>query len=856
MGRPRVALVFHPTPSLRRAPVPASRCMRPRAAHPRSRREALRSSASRPCALRCVRLPAPASHAASKHTVCPAARPPFPDAPPVSTGSTHPPRPDASRLHLHLGHALYTRPHYPGMSYAFASDPHAPDGAPEHTIVPLAPDWAPARAGPKIFAAQPHTPEPEPEPEPEFEPQHVPEHDHGLQHDYEPAPVRPELDYYSSARHAPQPAAMPSPVSGAGAGAGAGPAPRSPYSNSFSASPSLSPQPSPPADGPLSLASHYLPGKIGRMHRLGSRRHRGSSPYVDQQRRMGSHYEPITEEDAPSTPTGSTRGSMLGAGAFRRGDPSRWSTLSANLAAAKASPAPAPTLEQLAAAEGSSSPDLPPLGGHRSTAPSLLSQTRFSELALPKQGGGRDAWGPNGGGHAVLGAGGFEDDDGVNFAFASGSNNPTTPRDNPLRQRTVFSVTAKEVLDTYKDDPDTQGERSYVRRVFGGRGSDGKHKRHLRWNKFKWTFLVANTLLTVIAIGGLVGTILTWTNVWAQSDIVRVVNRTELILGTTAAALMFTTAILGWAGILLNNRAFLAVWTLLLWADFAFLVAPGYIAYKRHTFNLEGKMNETWSRALGVDKRRMVQNTLTCCGWFNPTIEASESNLCYARSPLPGCKGRMTRFERKALRWIYTCAFSLVGPHLVLIVVALLASNHITYRFGKGLTPPAYRLNSTTVARIQDDFLTKLTDMYGSDIVPAVLATQARLQHDRRSLPSHDDAASSVHLLPTSASNSAAHPTDPDTRLPITPSSPSESYLLPRSSQSHLGPPLAHADSDAHNPDPDPFADLQHDTDFDPYGGPRTRLPLARSTPPSSYNHTPIAYAQSRDQLMHSNHYH
>lgn len=215
-----------------------------------------------------------------------------------------------------------------------------------------------------------------------------------------------------------------------------------------------------------------------------------------------------------------------------------------------------------------------------------------------------------------------------------------------------------------------------------------------------------------------------------------------IAVSTVAATLFFVSAIVGWCGILLNNRAFLTVWNLLLWVSFAFLVAPGYIAYKKHTFNLEGKTNELWSRSLGVADRRVVQNTLSCCGYYNPAIEASETNLCYARSALPGCKGRFLRFERRMFRYFYTASFALVGPHLALVVVALLASNHVTYRFGKGITPPPYQLDPATARTIKDDFLTQLSHIYGADLVRRVLDTQRRItRRNQRTVPGFSPAS-------------------------------------------------------------------------------------------------------------------
>ena len=241
-----------------------------------------------------------------------------------------------------------------------------------------------------------------------------------------------------------------------------------------------------------------------------------------------------------------------------------------------------------------------------------------------------------------------------------------------------------------------------------------------RWNRFKWTLVVANFVVravifchettsnclqfTVYSIAALVACLLIWFNVWEHADIIRVGNQPELILSTFAAALGILTSLVGWAGILLNNRAFLSVYCALLWAVFALLVTPGYIAYKRRAFNLEGKINQQWSQQLGLAGRVRIQNQLHCCGYFSPFVEATASATCYARSVLPGCKAPYMRFERKVLEWWYTVVFALVPAHIGVILVSLLCSNHITYRFGKGMMPKAYRLDAQSLAAIMDNY--------------------------------------------------------------------------------------------------------------------------------------------------------
>lgn len=247
-----------------------------------------------------------------------------------------------------------------------------------------------------------------------------------------------------------------------------------------------------------------------------------------------------------------------------------------------------------------------------------------------------------------------------------------------------------------------------------GEKDQGKTKPRLRWNRFKWTLFVTNLLMTAYTLTALVFLLLTWFNTLPDADVIRTANHIELVISTIAASLGLLTCLIGWSGILLNNRAFLAIYCVLLWVSFAFLVAPGYLTYKRRTFNLEGKINSQWSREIGVDGRLKIQNQLKCCGYYSPFVEATISQTCYARSLLPGCKAKFLRFERTALENWYTIAFALVPLHLFAIVASLLCSNHVTYRFGKGMMPRAYRLNMSSMAVLMDSYANQLADQYNS----------------------------------------------------------------------------------------------------------------------------------------------
>ncbi|KAI5118506.1 hypothetical protein M0805_004006 [Coniferiporia weirii] len=270
-------------------------------------------------------------------------------------------------------------------------------------------------------------------------------------------------------------------------------------------------------------------------------------------------------------------------------------------------------------------------------------------------------------------------------------------------------------------------------------------KPKLRWNKFKWIMFLSNFVVTAYSLVALIFCLLTWFNVWSHADVIRVGNHAELILSTLAAAVGIITSLIGWAGILLNNRGFLAVYTVLLWVTFGLICVPGYITYKKRTFNLEGKVNSQWSRELGVAGRLRIQNSLDCCGYYSPFVEATVSQLCYSRSILPGCKSPYLHFERTTLERWYAVAFGIVPVQILAIIAALLCSNHVTFRFGKGMMPKAYRLSMNSMAVIMDNYANQLAEQYGSDV-----ASRSRSNIHLDSVPSLHYGASGMSTPPAS----------------------------------------------------------------------------------------------------------
>ncbi|KAJ3556761.1 hypothetical protein NM688_g1847 [Phlebia brevispora] len=218
-----------------------------------------------------------------------------------------------------------------------------------------------------------------------------------------------------------------------------------------------------------------------------------------------------------------------------------------------------------------------------------------------------------------------------------------------------------------------------------------------RWTIHKWCLFLSICTLFAYGTGGLICAVLTWFRAWAHADVMYVADYDVLVLITLASSIVLMTCIIGITGTILNSRPILAVYAVLLWPALISILAIGYTSYKRYAFSLDRKLNLAWSQWYTPYGRLIIQDSLRCCGYYSPLHEASPSSQCYVRSMLPGCKGKLLRFERASLAMVWSTAFGVVPVHIVNIFVALLCANHVTRRFGKGVMPREYRLTSEDV---------------------------------------------------------------------------------------------------------------------------------------------------------------
>ena len=147
----------------------------------------------------------------------------------------------------------------------------------------------------------------------------------------------------------------------------------------------------------------------------------------------------------------------------------------------------------------------------------------------------------------------------------------------------------------------------------------------------------------------------------------------------------------------------LAICTSLLWIYFAFLITAGYMTYKQCNVRSISKANLMLSGlARWVPSDVYISKIVSsdCCGYYSPFDEATVLQTCYARTVLPGCNAVYLGFQKRVLKLWYAIVFSLVLLHVVIMVIGLLCSNHVTDRFGKGMIPKAYQLSMASTAVI------------------------------------------------------------------------------------------------------------------------------------------------------------
>ncbi|CAO3630061.1 unnamed protein product [Mucor hiemalis] len=218
-------------------------------------------------------------------------------------------------------------------------------------------------------------------------------------------------------------------------------------------------------------------------------------------------------------------------------------------------------------------------------------------------------------------------------------------------------------------------------------------KTYKRWTGHKIWLICINCLLFSYGLITLILGLCTYFKLYQRAMVILVGERTILNLVTATGVICLFTSLIGFVGIVLNNRAILAIYNVMMWPCLGMIAAIGYTAYRKNKWNIEGKLSYQWHYNFNSGDRANIQANLHCCGYKSFQDFHVNSNKCYPRTLYPGCKFKYQTFTKQALDLTWIVAFSMIPVHLLVLFSALLCSNHVNNKFGKGLPPKLYHVD-------------------------------------------------------------------------------------------------------------------------------------------------------------------
>ncbi|KAI7827037.1 hypothetical protein BC939DRAFT_395178 [Gamsiella multidivaricata] len=194
-----------------------------------------------------------------------------------------------------------------------------------------------------------------------------------------------------------------------------------------------------------------------------------------------------------------------------------------------------------------------------------------------------------------------------------------------------------------------------------------------RWTKSKWILLLS----TIMLLGYSCAVFAVAIGYMTHSIIFLFLFLNAILVSLAGGLLGVISALIGLVGIFRENRLWLSIYALLLWPVFALYVSVGYIAFRRSKNHLRARIKDEWIHSYTREQRLVVQRQLKCCGYQDPNWYGAYDLRCFPLTNLPGCHHKYSVYEEKLLSTCTTAAFSLVPFQLLVMVAALLCSNHV-----------------------------------------------------------------------------------------------------------------------------------------------------------------------------------
>ncbi|KAI7825994.1 Tetraspanin family-domain-containing protein [Gamsiella multidivaricata] len=217
------------------------------------------------------------------------------------------------------------------------------------------------------------------------------------------------------------------------------------------------------------------------------------------------------------------------------------------------------------------------------------------------------------------------------------------------------------------------------------------------WTRSKVLLFLANSILLFYSVACTVVMVMswkgaTWSKPYLDSGIMMIANRNALYMMMVTPPFGIVIALLGYIGIMRQSRKVLSIYAILLWPLFAMFTSIGYICFRRNHVSLYQKLKFSWINEYTRDDRLIIQNALSCCGYRSLGDYPSYDIRCFPRAPLPSCESVFLQYQQDFLSSTSSAAFIILPLQLLVMIVALLCSNHIDnlYRSANPVIPKLY----------------------------------------------------------------------------------------------------------------------------------------------------------------------
>ncbi|KAF9293943.1 hypothetical protein BGZ88_004696 [Linnemannia elongata] len=197
------------------------------------------------------------------------------------------------------------------------------------------------------------------------------------------------------------------------------------------------------------------------------------------------------------------------------------------------------------------------------------------------------------------------------------------------------------------------------------------------WTRSKWILLFSAVLLLgysgalfAVSLGYMLGH-------FENSVVVMEFHSNLIYLAMGGSVLGILSAIVGLIGIFKENRAWLSLYTIVLWPVFAVYISIGYIAFRRAKNHLRVHLRDEWIHSYSREQRLLVQRQLKCCGYQDSMSYGEYDLRCFPMINLPGCLHKYNLYEDNVLTTAWTVSFGLAPVQLFVMIAALMCSNHV-----------------------------------------------------------------------------------------------------------------------------------------------------------------------------------